>query len=194
VVRIARNDDRRESFSRRKNLTWNGATQELRLIGSDGQRLGRSPARSAVTGGCGPAFPMTEQAAEAAQANAEGKKKKIKKIRKSVKPKLKKLPGQIAPKYERRAVEPVSVKRNEYKIIRGPVTSDKASRKLEDENTMVFWVDLRATKRQIRAAVKKLYHANALKISTLVTSKCLKKAYVRLPPSVEAMNIANEMA
>jgi large subunit ribosomal protein L23Ae len=137
---------------------------------------------------------MTEQAAEAAQANAEGKKKTIKKVRKFVKPKVKKPAAQVARKYERRAVEPVSLKRNEYKIIRGPVTSDKASRKLEDENTMVFWVDLRATKAQIRAAVNKLYHANALKVSTLVTSKCLKKAYVRLPASVEAMNIANEMA
>jgi large subunit ribosomal protein L23Ae len=137
---------------------------------------------------------MTEHAAEAAQASPEGRKKRVKKVRKFTKPQVKKTPGQIAPKYQRRAVEPVSLKRNEYTIIKGPVTSDKASRKLEDENTMVFWVDLRSTEDQIADAFKKLYHTDALKISTLVTSECGRKAYVRLPASIEAMNIANEMA
>jgi large subunit ribosomal protein L23Ae len=63
------------------------------------------------------------------------------------------------------------------------VTSDKASRK----------TDLRATKPEIRRAITELYHVNPVKISTLITSKCLKKAYVRRPADFEAMNIANEM-
>jgi large subunit ribosomal protein L23Ae len=58
---------------------------------------------------------------------------------------------------------------------------------------MSFWVDIRATKPEIKQAIWKLYRVKTVNISTLVTSKCLKKAYVRLPPDVEAMNIASEM-
>jgi large subunit ribosomal protein L23Ae len=137
---------------------------------------------------------MTEQAEGAAAAVAQGKKKVVKKIRHFVKPvKPKAGPKQAKPRYEHFAVRPVSEKRNEFKIIRGPVTSDKASRKLEDENTMVFWVDIRATKKEISKSINKLYHVAPINISTLITSKCLKKAYVRFPANVEAMNIANEM-
>jgi large subunit ribosomal protein L23Ae len=59
---------------------------------------------------------------------------------------------------------------------------------------MVFWVDMRATKSEIAGAVNRLYNAKPVKISTLVTAKCLKKAYVRFGPNVDIMNIANEMA
>ena len=75
-----------------------------------------------------------------------------------------------------------------------PVTSDKASAKIDNENTLVFWVDLKATKTEIAGAVARLYNVKPVKISTLITAKCMKKAYIRLPESVEAMNLANEMA
>lgn len=134
--------------------------------------------------------------AEAAAANVtKGQKKQVRKLRyfqKFHKPATAKLPPK--PAYDHQAVQPVSVKRNDYKIIRGQVTSDKTSRKTEDENTLVFWVDLRATKSEISAAVQRLYKVKPAKVSTLITAKCLKKAYVRLPESAEAMTIANEMA
>ena len=98
------------------------------------------------------------------------------------------------PSYDHLAVQPVSVKRNVYKIIKGPVSSDKVTSKVENENTLVFWVDLRATKTEIREAVRKLYNVKPVKVSTLISPKCLKKAYVRLPEEVEALNVANEMA
>ena len=138
---------------------------------------------------------MSGQAQAAAHAVTQGQKKQVRKLRyfqKFHKPATNKLPPK--PAYDHQAVQPVSVKRNDYKIIRGQVSSDKTSRKIEDENTLVFWVDLRATKPEIAAAVNRLYKVKPVKISTLVTAKCLKKAYVRLPESAEAMAIANEMA
>ena len=97
------------------------------------------------------------------------------------------------PLYEHRAVQPVSTKRNDYRIIRGPVTSDKATHKLEDENTMTFWVDIRATKKEISAAFLRLYNVKPLKVNTVITPKALKKAYIRLPSDAEALNIATEI-
>ncbi|KAH0790583.1 ribosomal protein L23 [Histomonas meleagridis] len=138
---------------------------------------------------------MSGKAEAAAAAATKGQQKQIKKTRnfkKYQKPKAT-IPAK-KPQYEHKAVQPVSLKRNDYKIIKGPVTSDKASRKLEDENTMTFYVDIRAKKPEIAAAINRLYHVKPVSVKTLITPKFLKKAYVRLPEEVEAMNLANEMA
>jgi len=135
---------------------------------------------------------MSSQAKDAAKTLQAGQKKTITKTRtnsKFQKVKAARLPKK--PLYEHKAVQPVSLKRNDYKIIVGPVTSDKATRKLEDDNTMTFWVDIKATKPEIAAAFNRLYHAQPEKVCTVITSKFLKKAYIRLPESVEAMGIAN---
>ena len=41
-------------------------------------------------------------------------------------------------------------------------------KKIEDHNTLVFIVDLKANKRHIKDAVKKLYDVEAAKINTLI--------------------------
>jgi len=41
-------------------------------------------------------------------------------------------------------------------------------KKIEDNNTLVFVVDVKANKHQIKQAIKKLYDVDALKINTLV--------------------------
>jgi ribosomal protein L23 len=41
-------------------------------------------------------------------------------------------------------------------------------KKIEDNNTLVFITDLKANKRQIKDAVKKLYDVQAAKVNTLI--------------------------
>jgi len=41
-------------------------------------------------------------------------------------------------------------------------------KKIEENNTLVFITDLKANKRQIKDAVKKLYDVQAAKINTLI--------------------------
>ena len=41
-------------------------------------------------------------------------------------------------------------------------------KKIEEHNTLVFITDIRANKRQIKDAVKKLYDVSAVKINTLI--------------------------
>jgi large subunit ribosomal protein L23Ae len=41
-------------------------------------------------------------------------------------------------------------------------------KKIEEHNTLVFLVDIRANKRQIKDAVKKLYDVQAAKVNTLI--------------------------
>merc|ERR1712107_530513 len=60
-----------------------------------------------------------------------------------------------------------------------------------DNNTLVFICDIKANKHQIKSAVKKLYDINISKVNTLVRPTGDKKAYVRLAPDYDALDVAN---
>lgn len=66
-------------------------------------------------------------------------------------------------------------------------------KKIEDNNTLVFIVDVRANKPQIKASVKKLYDIEASKVNTLIRPDGQKKAYVRLAPDYDALDVANKI-
>ena len=55
-----------------------------------------------------------------------------------------------------------------YNIIKNPLTTESAMKKIEDNNTLVFICNIRANKHQIRAAAKKLYDINVSKVNTLI--------------------------
>ena len=68
-------------------------------------------------------------------------------------------------------VAPVKLALNKfdaYHTIKFPLTTESAMKKIEDNNTLVFIVDIRSNKRQIKEAVKKLYDISALKVNTLI--------------------------
>lgn len=63
-------------------------------------------------------------------------------------------------------------------------------KKIEENNTLVFIVDVKANKRQIKEALKKLYDVETVKINTLVRPDGTKKAFARLTSDVDALDIA----
>ena len=66
---------------------------------------------------------------------------------------------------------------------RVPLTTKSAMKTTEDKNTLVFIVDDKANKRQMKQAVKKLYDTDMAKVNTLIRPDGEKKeAYVRLVP------------
>eukprot|EP00922_Rhytidocystis_sp_ex-Travisia-forbesii_P006438 GHVS01009353.1.p1 GENE.GHVS01009353.1~~GHVS01009353.1.p1 ORF type:complete len:178 (+),score=36.52 GHVS01009353.1:106-639(+) len=80
-----------------------------------------------------------------------------------------------------------------YAIIRSPLTTESAMKKIEENNTLVFLCDVRANKRQIRDTVKKLYDVKCLKVNTLIRPDGLKKAFVRLTSDYDALDVANKI-
>eukprot|EP00028_Trichosphaerium_sp_Am-I-7-wt_P014594 CAMPEP_0168508438 /NCGR_PEP_ID=MMETSP0405-20121227/126_1 /TAXON_ID=498012 /ORGANISM="Trichosphaerium sp, Strain Am-I-7 wt" /LENGTH=70 /DNA_ID=CAMNT_0008525597 /DNA_START=307 /DNA_END=519 /DNA_ORIENTATION=+ len=66
-------------------------------------------------------------------------------------------------------------------------------KKIEMNNTLVFIVDRKASKSMIKQAIWKLYEIKALKVNTLITPKAAKKAYVRLEPDFDALDVANKI-
>merc|ERR1711909_223981 len=82
---------------------------------------------------------------------------------------------------------------DQFSTIKHPLTTESAMKKIEDNNTLVFIVDIRANKPQIKAAVKKLYDIDVSKVNTLVRPDGQKKAYVRLAPDYDALDVANKI-
>merc|ERR1712241_747592 len=74
-----------------------------------------------------------------------------------------------------------------------PRKSTPKRKKMEDNNTLVFICDIKSNKHQIKAAVKKLYDINVSKVNTLVRPTGDKKAYVRLAPDYDALDVANKI-
>jgi large subunit ribosomal protein L23Ae len=96
------------------------------------------------------------------------------------------------PKYPRNAI-PSRNKFDKYAIIKYPLTTESAMKKIEDHNVLTFIVDVKANKRQIGAAVKALYEIQPLKINTLIRPDGLKKAYIRLVSDQDGLDVANRI-
>ena len=134
-----------------------------------------------------------KKAQDAKKAALKGTFKIVKKVRTKTHfhlPKTLKL-GRV-PKYPRKSV-PSKPSLDAHTIIKFPLNTESAMKKMEDDNTLVFVCDVRSNKRQIRDAVKRLYDVDALKINTLIRPDGYKKAYVRLTADADAMDIANKM-
>ena len=65
-------------------------------------------------------------------------------------------------------------------------------KKIED-NILVFIVDVKVNKHQIKQAVKKLYDMDVAKVSSVIRSDGEEKAaYVRLAPDYDALDVVNK--
>jgi len=77
-----------------------------------------------------------------------------------------------------------------YKTIRYPVMTEVTSRILETENKLVFVVSKKATKRDIKMAVEKLYEVVVESVNSTITPDGEKKAFVRLHSDYNAADVA----
>ncbi|CAL8467947.1 g7485 [Coccomyxa elongata] len=96
------------------------------------------------------------------------------------------------PKYPRKSAPPAQ-KLDAFQIVKFPLTTESAMKKIEDNNTLVFIVDVRSSKSQVKDAVNKLYDIHTKKINTLIRPDGSKKAYVRLTADYDALDVANRI-
>uniref|UniRef100_A0A7S0N6A2 Large ribosomal subunit protein uL23c n=1 Tax=Chlamydomonas leiostraca TaxID=1034604 RepID=A0A7S0N6A2_9CHLO len=133
------------------------------------------------------------QATKAAKAVKKGSFKKARKPRFSVvfhRPKT--LQRTRTPKYVRTSTNSIS-KIDAHSVLKAPLTTESAMKKIEDNNTLVFIVDLRADKKMIKDAVARLYDIQCKKVNTLIRPDGQKKAYVRLTADYDALDVANKI-
>nr|XP_054108625.1 60S ribosomal protein L23a-like [Callithrix jacchus] len=95
------------------------------------------------------------------------------------------------PKYPWKSA-PRRNKLDHYAIIKFLLTTESAMKKIEDNSTLVFTVDVKANKHQIKQAVK-LCDIDVAKVNTLIPPDGEKAAYVPLAPDYDALDVANKI-
>ena len=97
-----------------------------------------------------------------------------------------------SPKYSRASVKKESTF-DKYAIVKYPLSTESAIKTIEDQNTLVFVVDRRATKPAIKKACQELHSIEVKKVNTLNTPDGRKKAYVVISAEQDALEVANKI-
>ena len=80
-----------------------------------------------------------------------------------------------------------------HKIIKYPVSTEKAVRLMESDNKLIFVVDRKSNKQEIKKALEELFKIKITKINTLITFKGEKRAIVKLSLETPAIDIATQL-
>lgn len=77
-----------------------------------------------------------------------------------------------------------------WKILKHPHLTEKSITLVERGNTIVYIVDRRADKHQIKAAFEKAFEVKVARVNTQITMKNEKKAFIKLDPKFKAADVA----
>ncbi len=80
-----------------------------------------------------------------------------------------------------------------YKILKYPLSTEKAVRQMEAENKLIFIVDPKATKAAIKWAVEKAFNVKVKSVNTTILRDGSKKAYIKLKPETPASEVTTAL-
>jgi large subunit ribosomal protein L23 len=75
-------------------------------------------------------------------------------------------------------------------VIFYPLMTESASLMVEKDNKLIFIVNLKAGKSDVKRAAEQLYEVKVDKITMLITPQGEKKAFVKLNPEYKASDVA----
>lgn len=78
-------------------------------------------------------------------------------------------------------------------VVRYPLSTEKSLRAAEFENKLMFIVDIKTSKKQIKNAIEALFKSKVKSINTTITPQGVKKAYVKFDKSVNATDVATSL-
>lgn len=78
-------------------------------------------------------------------------------------------------------------------VLKYPIVTEAAIKLITQENTLVFMVDVRADKKDIRNAFENMLKIKTKKINTLINYDGTKKAYIQLSPDNQAATVAKKL-
>jgi large subunit ribosomal protein L23 len=79
------------------------------------------------------------------------------------------------------------------KAIKYPISTEKAVRLMESDNKLIFMVERKSTKQDIKKEIEKLFNVKIVKVNTLITPLGQKKAYVKLSKENPAIDVATKL-
>ena len=78
-------------------------------------------------------------------------------------------------------------------VIIRPSATEKSIRMMESENKLIFIVQIKANKAQIKQAFEKTFKAKIDKVTTHITPQGQKKAYITFNKETPAIDIATQL-
>ncbi|MEM0121893.1 MAG: 50S ribosomal protein L23 [Saccharolobus sp.] len=78
-------------------------------------------------------------------------------------------------------------------MIRMALSTEKALKLIESNNTLTLIVDRNDRKQDIKRYVEKLFSVKVIKVNVLITPQGYKKAYVKLAPEYKASDVAHRL-
>jgi len=75
-------------------------------------------------------------------------------------------------------------------IINFPLMTESASVMVEKENKLIFVVNLKAGKQDVKRAVETMYEVKVESVNVLITPQGIKKSFVKLKPEYLASDVA----
>ena len=75
-------------------------------------------------------------------------------------------------------------------IIQYPLMTESASIMVEKDNKLIFIVNSKAGKADIKRAVETMYEVKVKNVTVLITPQGIKKAFVKLTPEYQASDVA----
>ena len=97
-----------------------------------------------------------------------------------------------SPKYSKKLVG-LNNEKNYLTFFKSPVTTESSMKKIQSSNTIILMFDVRSTKKNIKILMEKIYKTKVTRINTLITPQGYKKAFVKLSPNHDALDIANKI-
>lgn len=79
-----------------------------------------------------------------------------------------------------------------YKIIKYPLSTEKSVRLMESENKLIFVVDIKAKKQDVKKAIEEMFKVKVIKVNLAIVGN-QKRAYVKLSPDNPAIEIATQL-
>jgi ribosomal protein uL23 len=79
-------------------------------------------------------------------------------------------------------------------LIKYPLATEKTIRMMEAENKLIFMVDRKANKDEIRKAIEDVFKVKVVSVNTTIERKDgKKKAYVKLRSDYPAIDVATQL-
>ena len=82
----------------------------------------------------------------------------------------------------------------EEQVIVSVIATEKAYRLAEKYNYLLFKTRRDVNKKQIKELIEKLYNVKVVKVNTCIDRDGYKKAYVRLAPEYNALDILDKLS
>ena len=80
-----------------------------------------------------------------------------------------------------------------YKIVKYPLSTEKSIRLMESENKLVFVVEKKSTKDEIKKAIEAMFNVKVKNVNSFITPDGEKRAYVKFAAKNPAIDIATQM-